>query len=257
MHTGFSSKAHQVHWATVPSMFSATLSTRTPTKRQVILHTRSMLTTTSSQQAKVQVSPLTMVPLSLQRPTPFQAPPLVQVSVFVTQRSWHTVTLLAQSQVTTDFGCMANPMSLLKTTPFKTQQKSRFRLANTTTVIKAVTTPDHLQTEPMWPITSSRTTPECATLCGCTVVISFVQQFTCLHLLRPSSTTPLPTMQAMDCESRVQLLTYNAIPLKQASLQPTFLTLTINTDRSMERSAISLKTPGQTPHKSTTSLNLV
>ena len=202
---GFSSKAHQVHWATVPSMFSATLSTRTPTKRQVILHTRSMLTTTSSQQAKVQVSPLTMVPLSLQRPTPFQAPLAVQVSVFVTQRSWHTVTLLAQSQVTTDSGFMANPMSLLKTTPFKTQQKSRFRLANTTTVIKVVTTLGHLQTVPMWPITSSPTTPECATLCGCTVVISFVLRFMSSHPLQPSLTTPLPTMQVMDCESKVQL----------------------------------------------------
>ena len=64
-------KGSSVHLATVPSMFSATPSTRTPTKRQGILHTRSTLTTTSSQQAKVQVSPLTMVPLSLQRPTPF------------------------------------------------------------------------------------------------------------------------------------------------------------------------------------------
>ena len=84
-----------------------------------------------------------------------------------------------QSQVTTDSGFMVNPMSLLKTTPFKTQQK--------TTGDWRIPLPDGVEstlpfpTEHMWPQHHFEQLRN-VQLFGCTVVISLSLRFMSSHL---------------------------------------------------------------------------
>ena len=181
-----SSRVHPDHSAIVPSMFSATLLTPTPTRQLAILLTPFTSITTSLPLVRAQELPPTMVLLLQQLTTPFPAHQVGLDLVSVIRRLVLIATLSVQSLVSTDSGSTANLKSRSRTTRFKTLRRNQFKLENTTTETPVATTRVHHQTVHTLQTTSSPTTLEHATPFGCTVAILTVLPSTSSPPLQPS-----------------------------------------------------------------------